>query len=310
MNSILLSFNGENINTHLKRSWNVLSGKYNAQQLQSLSFIHFCCCHVIHAIARSLTAARIDKKIRRGVLHIFAFILCGNDMKELYDILGSVINIFGDPNEQNAKENFERLLSLELNVDEESVSMLTDDKKIFETAKQENEQLRLVDEYFRSNTPIIHQSPFNEEAIRLYPNLSTLINNKSKYGKISNPLFSPSIIRIFYRWWAYLPLWTGLLWDFEERYSNNIKSNLCVIYQPIRHSNALIESYFRTLKQSIYKGKVNNRPSTAVMKLYRSIKAQFKASKFGVTQSSKGRKRKKKDVEAVEVVEEPWSKPI
>jgi len=309
MNSILLSFNGENINTHLKRSWNVLSGKYNAQQLQSLSFIHFCCCHVIHAIARSLTAARIDKKIRRGVLHIFAFILCGNDMKELYDILGSVINIFGDPNEQNAKENFERLLSLELNVDEESVSMLTDDKKIFETAKQENEQLRLVDEYFRSNTPIIHQSPFNEEAIRLYPNLSTLINNKSKYGKISNPLFSPSIIRIFYRWWAYLPLWTGLLWDFEERYSNNIKSNLCVIYQPIRHSNALIESYFRTLKQSIYKGKVNNRPSTAVMKLYRSIKAQFKASKFGITQSSKGRKRKKKDVEAVEVVEEPWSKP-
>jgi len=218
MNSILQAFNGENINTHLKRCWNVLSGKYNAQELRSLSFIHFCCCHVIHAIARSLTAARIDKKIRRGVLHIFAFILCGNDIKQLYDILGSVINIFGDPNEQNAKENFERLLSLELHVDEESVSMLTDDKKIFEKAKQDYEELKLVDEYFRSNTPIIHQSPFNKEAIRLYPNLTTLINNKSKYGKIINPLFSPSIIRIFYRWWAYLPLWTGLLWNFEERY--------------------------------------------------------------------------------------------
>jgi len=40
------------------------------------------------------------------------------------------------------------------------------------------------------------------------------------------------------------------------------------------------------------------------MKLYRSIKAQFKAYKFGVTQSSKGRKRRKKNI----VVEEKWGK--
>jgi hypothetical protein len=69
MNAILQVFNEQNINAHLNRCWNVLSGKYNTQQLRSSSFIHLCCCHVIHAIARSLTAARIDKKIRRGVLH-------------------------------------------------------------------------------------------------------------------------------------------------------------------------------------------------------------------------------------------------
>jgi hypothetical protein len=304
MNAILQVFNEQNINAHLNRCWNVLSGKYNTQQLRSSSFIHLCCCHVIHAIARSLTAARIDKKIRRGVLHIFAFILCGNDIKQLYDILGSVINIFGDPNEQNAKEKFERLVSLQLDVDGESVSLLTDGKKIFKKAKKNKEELILVDEYLRSNTPIIHQSPFNEEAIRLYPNLSNLINNKYKPGKISNPLFSPSLIRIFYRWWAYLPLWTGLLWNFEERYSTDIKTNFSRIYNPIRHSNALIESYFRTLKKSIYQGKVNNSPLSVIMGLHRSIKAQFKASEFGVTQSSKGRKRRKKNVN----VQEPWSK--
>jgi hypothetical protein len=180
MNAILQSFNVENINTHLNRCWNVVCGKYNARQLRSLSFIHFCCCHVMHAVARSLTDARIDKKIRRGVLYIFASILCGNDIKQLYDILGSIINIFGDPNEQNAKEIFERMISLQLNVDEESVSMLSNGKKIFKKAKNNKDELRTVDEYLRSNTPIIHQSPFNEEAIRLYPYLAILINKKSK----------------------------------------------------------------------------------------------------------------------------------
>jgi len=302
MNSILQAFNGENINTHLNRCWNVLNRNYDTLQLRSLSFIHLCCSHVIHAIARSLNAARIDKKIRRGVLHIFAFILCGNNLSQLYDILGLVIDIFGDPNEQNAKEKFEKMLALELDVDEESVTLLSHPKEILEEAKKKNDELKIVDEYFRSNTPIIHQSPFNIEAIRRYPNLKTLIDNKSTYDKTVNPLFSPELIRIFYRWWAYLPLWTGLLWNFEERYSNSHQTNASVIYNPIRHSNALIESYFRTLKRSILKNKVGTQPQKIIEEIHRSIQIQFKALKYEVTQSSKGRKRKKnRDGE--------WSKP-
>ncbi|CAF1462902.1 unnamed protein product [Adineta steineri] len=293
MNSILLAFNEENINTHLNRCWNVLNRNYNTVELRSLSFIHLCCSHVIHAIARSLNSAQIDKKIRRGVLHIFAFILCGNNLNQLYDILGLVIDIFGDPNEQNAQEKFEKMLALELDVDEESVTLLSHPKEILEEAKKKDDKLKIVDEYFRSNTPIIHQSPFNKEAIRLYPNLKKLIDNKSKYDKIVNPLFAPALIRIFYRWWAYLPLWTGVLWNFEERYSNSHQTNASVIYNPVRHSNALIESYFRTLKQSILKRKIGTQPQKIIEEIHRSIQVQFKALKYEVTQSSKGRKRRK-----------------
>ncbi|CAF3432704.1 unnamed protein product [Rotaria socialis] len=304
MNAILQAFNGENINAHLNRCWNVLHGKYSAQQMRSLSFIRLCCCHVIHAIARSLSAARIDKTIRRAVLHIFAFILCSDDINQLYDSLGLIINIFGNPKEQNAKEKLERMAALQLNTDEESISLLSNDKKIFKKAKKKNDELRLVDEYFRSNSPIIHQSPFNKEAIRRYPNLSDLIKSKSKYSKADNPLFSPSIIRIFYRWWAYLPLWTGLLCNFEERYANDKKKELSVTHHPVRYSNAAIESYFRTFKQSICKGKKGNRPSDIIMELQRSVKAQAKANEFGITQSSKGRRRKKVNVN----IEENWGK--
>ena len=159
-----------------------------------------------------------------------------------------MIDIFGDQNEQNAKEKFDKLVALQLDVNEETVTLLSDCKQILKEAKKQNDELKIVDEYFRSNTPIIHQSPFNKEAIRLYPNLKTLINTKSKYDKILNPLFPPALIRIFYRWWAYLSLWTGLLWHSKEQYSNSLQTNTSVIYNPVRYSNAVIESYFRTLK--------------------------------------------------------------
>ncbi|CAF4709934.1 unnamed protein product, partial [Rotaria sp. Silwood2] len=103
---------------------------------------------------------------------------------------------------------------------------------------------------------------------------------------------SPLPIRSFYRWWAYLPLWTGVLWNFEERYSNNLEINASVIYNPIRHSNAVIESYFRTFKSSILKHKVGTQPQKIIEELHRSIQVQLKALQYEVTQSSKGRKRK------------------
>jgi hypothetical protein len=58
------------------------------------SFIHLCCCHVIHAVAHSLIAAYVDKNIRHDMLHIFTFIVCCNDLKQLFNLLGLIINIF------------------------------------------------------------------------------------------------------------------------------------------------------------------------------------------------------------------------
>ena len=83
------------------------------------------------------------------------------------------------------------------------------------------------------------------------------------------------------------------MWNFEERYSNSHPINASVIYNPVRHSNALIESYFRTLKRSILKNKVNTQPHKVIEEIYRSIQVQLKAVKYEVTQSSKGRKRRK-----------------
>ena len=46
--------------------------------------------------------------------------LCSNDSDQLYDTFGLVLNIFCDSNEKRSKEKLERLVTLDLNVDEEN----------------------------------------------------------------------------------------------------------------------------------------------------------------------------------------------
>ena len=91
--------------------------------------------------------------------------LCSNDSDQLYDTFGLVLNIFGDPNEKRSKEKLESLMTLDLNDDEENELFLTNSEEILDEPMKRNEELKVVDEYFRTNASIIHQSPFNEEAV-------------------------------------------------------------------------------------------------------------------------------------------------
>lgn len=305
INATLLAFNAENIQAHLNRCWNVIGEKYNIRQLKSSCFIHLCCCHVMHAIAKNLTDNRIDTTIRESVLYIFALLICETEMKKMYEMLSLVVHIFGNPKNGQATEDLQRLLIQNLNVDEESRSSLTDGEKYFSPGDELKEELELIDEYFQSSTAIIHQSPFNREAIRLNPSISDILDSKNTFSEIDNPIFSPNLIKIIYRWWAYLPLWTGLLVNFKDRYGNDAKSKPTVINKPIRFSNALIESYFKTMKYVTLNNKRHSRPEVIIGSLYNVIEQQMKADQFGVTHSSKGRKRKNKQSDEEE---EAWNK--
>lgn len=105
MNAILLAFNAQDIQTHLNRCWNVINKRCNTRQLRSLSFIHFCCCHVMHTVAKSLTDAKLPKELRECVLYVFALILCETELKRMYQILCSLLSIFGDPSNKRAEQD-------------------------------------------------------------------------------------------------------------------------------------------------------------------------------------------------------------
>ena len=81
--------------------------------------------------------------------------------------------------------------------------------------------------------------------------------------------------------------------NFKERSSSDKKRNSSVIYAPTRYYDAVIWSYFRTLKGSILDRKKNNCPAEVIMELHRSVETQTKAHEFRITQDSKVRKRRK-----------------
>ena len=131
INATLLAFNTETIQAHLNRCWNVIDKKYNSRPLKSSCFIHLCCCHVMHAIAKNLTDSEVDKSIRESVLYIFALLLCETDMDKMYELLRSLVSVFSNPNNQEADEDLHILLAQRLNIDEDSLSSLTDNEKLF-----------------------------------------------------------------------------------------------------------------------------------------------------------------------------------
>ena len=81
--------------------------------------------------------------------------------------------------------------------------------------------------------------------------------------------------------------------NFKERSSSDKKRNSSVVYAPTRYYNAVIGSYFRTLKESILGRKKKNCPAEVIMELHRSVATQIEAHEFSITQNSKVRKRRK-----------------
>ncbi|CAF4541533.1 unnamed protein product, partial [Didymodactylos carnosus] len=207
--------------------------------------------------------------------------------------------MFGNPQATDAEDILQAFL--EAPYDDESTSENIGSCD-FEVEDDSIDPLDEADENVHSSKAIIHESPFNIEAIRRFPKLSELLDSKKKYENVTNPLFCRRIILVFYKWFAYLPLWTSLLTEFEDRYSNDRVPVDLRKYEQGRLTNAQAESYFGVLKDSTFERKTNLRPAEVIVSLYRSI--QLKADKFGVSQNVTNRKGKPKDMN----VEETWGK--
>ncbi|CAF4538278.1 unnamed protein product, partial [Didymodactylos carnosus] len=121
--------------------------------------------------------------------------------------------IYGDPNvvhSQNCIEPFMQVIDvLQFDIDK----CLNDDIILNDNDKIE---LDTVDELLHSSDSSIHQSPYNIEMRKQVPMMNDILDKRKKFENISNPNFSKPLMLLFYKWFAYLPLWTCLLSDFEE----------------------------------------------------------------------------------------------
>lgn len=210
LNSTLSSFNVENINNHLRRCSNTLAGAYTTSQLRTMTFVRLCCSHVMKAFARSLHKIENSKEARRRLMSLFATLLNTNTVDGAFDLYGQIMNIYADPYAEHSLRKLSSLLDTIDPTEDEIARYLDDDNHV-------EEPPHFLDEIDITKDAIIHQSPFNVKARARIPFLARLIRKELVTPPSTNSLYSPKIVQLLYKWFAYLPLWSCVMTDFVDR---------------------------------------------------------------------------------------------
>ncbi|CAF3954658.1 unnamed protein product [Rotaria magnacalcarata] len=229
--------------------------------------------------------------------------------EQIYELIGCIVCIFGSPELDNAEEYLDNVIKAagDFNSDFET---FIEDENISDTQRLIEQELSTLDDNFLSTEPILHQSPFTKLACERSPVLLTLID-KSKLPNekdIKNSFFSKELIKVFYKWIAYVPLFTGLMHRFYERYASDLNDDTkSKVFGYGRVSNATIESFFKIIKHSILRHQTNVRPADFLLKLYSTTSARLKANMHNIQQTgSKRRGRSKKKEVDTTILTEKW----
>ncbi|CAF3209067.1 unnamed protein product [Rotaria sp. Silwood2] len=299
LNSVLSSFNVETVRSNLRRCFNTLNFAYNTSQLRDMTFVRLCCSHVMKVFSRSLNKIETSKDARRQITTLFAVLLNCHNVDGAFDLFEEIINIYADLYNNQSSQRLSLLLD-QSNVDEFPVEPYLE---------EDEEEPHFLDEIDITADAIIHQSPFNVKACDRIPVLKQLIRNESTNKKPTNPLFSIEIVHLFYKWFAYIPLWSSIMTEFVDIYANDGKRISANNWEfgHGRISNASIESYFSVIKESVLMKKTRLKPDDFLLKVYRHTVSRLKANNFDVTQSSRCRKMVRGKSHSLNV-KEPWSR--
>lgn len=211
LNSVLASFNIENVHSHLRRCSNTLDGAYNKSQLKDMTFVRLCCSHVVKAFSRSLHNLESSREARFKIISLFVILLNVNNLHGAYDLYEHIINIYANPHNQNSLTQLNSLLSTD-QLTKEEIDQYLDEKT------ENGEEPHFLDEIDITKDAIIHQSPFNIKARNRMPFLNQIIKKEKLNDQATNQLYAPKIVQLFHKWFAYLPLWSCIMVNFIDEH--------------------------------------------------------------------------------------------
>ncbi|CAF4600091.1 unnamed protein product, partial [Rotaria sp. Silwood2] len=156
--------------------------------------------------SRSLNKIETSKDAHRQITTLFAVLLNCHNVDGAFDLFEEIMNIYADPYNNQSSQRLSLLID-QSNVDEFPVEPYLE---------EDEEEPDFLDEIDITADAIIHQSPFNVKACDRIPVLKQLIRNESTNKKPTNPLFSIEIVHLFYKWFAYIPLWSSIMTEFVD----------------------------------------------------------------------------------------------
>ena len=168
------------------------------------------------AFSRSLNKMKINNRDRYDCLSLFAMLLNMSDFDEIFKFYSQIINIYGNPTLTSAKELVDKLIASN-HLDGFEFEDICNSTINEELENKDEKIIEDIDDLMITDDAIIHQSPFNVKAREKLELLDRIVNKISSNVDPTNPLYSKNIVLLFYKWFAYLPLWTCLLTDYKER---------------------------------------------------------------------------------------------
>ncbi|CAF3355148.1 unnamed protein product [Rotaria socialis] len=159
INSVLASFNVENIHSYLRRCYNTIDRAYDTKQLQNMTFLRLCCSHAMKAFSCSLLKLNVSKDNRHTLMSLFAVLLNSTNFYGALSLYVQIILIYGDPNSETSPDALKSLLS-KSDLSDFDVNPFLEEKD-----DQDDKPLTqdFIDELDITTDPIIHQSPSGVE---------------------------------------------------------------------------------------------------------------------------------------------------
>ncbi|CAF1314555.1 unnamed protein product [Adineta ricciae] len=305
INSVLASFNVENIHTYLRRCYNTINRMYKTKQLRNMTFLRLCCSHAMKAFSRGLFKINVSKETHHHLMTFFAILLNSTNFDGILDLYRCLIHIYGDP---YCDTPYTTLASL---LNKPELAGFDIEHFLEESDVQDDKELKqdFLEETNFTTDAIIRQSPFNIKARANIPALNRFFERKKLDESPRNQLFSAKIIYLLHKWFAYIPLWSGMLVGFYERYAKD-KTPATTNQWEFgcgRVSNASIETYFRTIKSSVLEHHTTLRPNDFLMRIHNHVLARMKGDQFDVAQTSHGRKKKKNEADDLNILDK-WKR--
>jgi hypothetical protein len=222
INSVLASFNVENIHSYLRRCYNTIDHVYDTKQLRNMTFLRLCCAHAMKAFSRSLFKLNVSKETHHHLMSFFAILLNSTEFEGAFDLYAHIIYIYGDPYSETSSEALTLLLSRS-DLSEFDIKPFLEESDVQDDKPNKQD---FLDETDITTDPIIHQSPFNIKACARIPPLRRIIEKQKLDTEPCNSLYSPKIIHLLYKWFAYIPLWSCIMTDFFER---QVSTNIFIV---------------------------------------------------------------------------------
>ena len=231
MHSTCLAFNKLSISLYLAQCWEIVNNK-TITKSDIPTVLHLCSAHILHRINYKLDRInKLDKKVKRLVLHSFGTMVKSNNIEEIRLVFESLCILLNT--KSRLPQVIQSLFDLEKLV-----------KGNFEIKCSEN---FYIDDYPDNAEGNTHRktSPFGRYFDECYSKAIVKFSEQKQLVHSQNACYTPKTLEYILTYYMpLLPLWSGII---LSKVSINCIST---------DSNAEVENWFKIVKHCIFKSQI------------------------------------------------------